>query len=65
MKKGLRQLIRSARGFMQPINHDTEPEALRLAHEKRALERELRAQGYGRRAAMIEASRRLGGDAQS
>lgn len=59
MKKKLRHLIRSARDFVQPINHGGEPEALRIAHEKRLLERKLRAEGYGRAAATAEASKRF------
>lgn len=59
MKKTLKQLIRAARDFAQPINHGSEPESVRIANAKRVLELELRAQGYGSKAAMIEASARF------
>jgi len=56
--KPLRQLIRAARDFLQPINRGGEPEALRLAHEKRALERELRAAGRSRAEAVAMVAER-------
>lgn len=48
MKKTLRQLIRGARDFAEKINHGSEPESLRIAREKRAMQRRLQDEGCSR-----------------
>lgn len=58
MKRQLRQLIRRARDFVLSIDCG-KSDAERVAHKKRQLERELRAKGYGRQAAIAEASKRF------
>ena len=58
MKRTLRQLIRRAVDFARPIEQRDPPE-LRLALEKRELERQLRAKGFGRKAATAAVAERF------
>lgn len=54
----LKKLIRTARDFLQPVNHGSEPEALRVAHEKREYERDLRKAGHSRAKAVAMVAER-------
>lgn len=57
MKKTLRQLIRQARDFAVTIEGG-KPKELLVAHEKRRMERELRAQGHSRAEAVALVAQR-------